>query len=272
MESACLNTIAFVLTSPLLQVPHGFTTREGGVSPAPYASLNLGYSTQDDPANVDENRRRVLEQFGNWPLAELSQVHGNMVHRVDRAGTWEGDGLLTDVPGLLLRVGIADCYPILLHDPVRGVVGALHAGWRGTLAGILPKALGLMQQHYASQPANIRVAVGPGISGAKFQVGPEVIEQFKAAGLIGEDDPPLPLHPAPFPQPPVFQPDPAQEGKYLLDIEAVIRQQALAAGVLPEHYWAIGLCTYADPRFFSHRRDRGLTGRMWALIGLPEPG
>lgn len=258
-----------MLTSPLLSIPHGFTTRFGGVSPAPYASLNLGYSTQDLPANVDENRRRVLERFGNWPLAELSQVHGNTVHRVDRAGTWEGDGLLTDVPGLLLRVGIADCYPILLHDPVRGVVGALHAGWRGTVAGILPQALGLMREHYRSQPADIRVAVGPGISGDRFQVGPEVVEQFKAAGLIGETD--SSGFSAPGSQKPLYRPDPAQEGKYLLDLEAVIRQQALEAGVLPQHYWALGLCTYSDARFFSHRRDRGQTGRMWALIGLPRP-
>ena len=187
-----------MLTSSLLQVPHGFTTREGGISPAPYASLNLGYSTQDNPANIDENRRRVLEQFGHPPVAELSQVHGNIVHLVDQAGTWEGDGLLTHTPGLLLRVGIADCYPILLHDPVRGVVGALHAGWRGTVAGILPKALALMQQHYRSQPADIRIAVGPGPSGAQVQVGAEGIEQVKAADLLREHH--SSLHPPPPPR------------------------------------------------------------------------
>ncbi len=241
-----------MLVSPLLQVPHGFTTREGGVSPPPYDSLNLGLSTADSPQNVFENRRRVLAAFGNPPLAELSQVHGNLVHVVETAGEWEGDGLLTPTPGLLLRVSVADCYPILLHDPVKGVVGALHAGWRGVVSGILPRALELMQAHFGSQPDHVRVAVGPGISGPHFQVGPEVIEQFERVKLA------------------FARPDPLQPGKYLLDLERAIQTQAQQHGVRPEHYWALGRCTYADTLFFSHRRDKGQTGRMWALLMLPR--
>ncbi len=109
-----------MLKSPLLQVPHGFTTRAGGVSPPPYDSLNLGLSTADDPRNVLENRRRVLALFGHPPQVALRQVHGSLVHPVEAPGEWEGDGLLSATPGLLLRVSVADCYPILLHDPVRG--------------------------------------------------------------------------------------------------------------------------------------------------------
>ncbi len=241
-----------MLTSPLLEVPHGFTTRQGGVSPPPYDSLNLGLSTADSRAHVLENRRRVLAFFADPPQAGLSQVHGNTVHLVERPGEWEGDGLLTSTSGLLLRVSVADCYPILLHDPVKGVVGALHAGWRGVVAGILPKALELMKAQFASPLGAVRVAVGPGIGGSHFQVGPEVVEQFEQAGL------------------PFYRSDPSQPGKFLLDLERAIRVQALQGGIAPENYWALGRCTYADPAFFSHRRDKGLTGRMWALIMLPR--
>ncbi len=248
-------TLSSVLTSALLSVPHGFTTREGGVSEGPYHSLNLAVSSGDDLERVKENQRRVLEQFGYPPVALLDQLHGNIVHPVAGPGVWQGDGLLTNTPGLLLRVGVADCYPVLLHDPVRQVVGALHAGWRGVVAGILPRALEQMQQHYGSHLQDVRVALGPGISGPRFQVGPEVIEHFCEAGLTGS------------PQAPIYRPDPAQEGKYLLELAGALQQQARRAGI--EHYWALGACTYADPRFFSHRRDRGQTGRMWALIQLP---
>jgi YfiH family protein len=243
-----------MLKSPLLEVPHGFTTREGGVSSAPFHSLNLGISTADRPDHVLENQRRVLAAFGYPPVVSLRQVHSNRVHVVEEAGEWEGDGVLTSTPGLLLRVSVADCYPILLHDPVRQVVGALHAGWRGVVLGILPRALEQMRVCYGSSPHDIRVAVGPGISASNFQVGPEVLEQFERQGLA------------------FAWPDPEHPGRYRLDLEHAIRTQAQKAGIPPQHYWALGRCTYADPVFFSHRRDRGQTGRMWALIMLPVPG
>lgn len=247
-----MNQPISILTSPLLKVPHGFTTREGGVSPAPFDSLNLGLSTADSPEHVLENRQRVVALFGHPPMAGLSQVHGNRVHVVKTPGVWEGDGVLTARPGLLLRVSVADCYPILLHDPVKNVVGALHAGWRGVVSGILLRALEQMQSCYGSSPKTIRVAVGPGISGPNFQVGPEVLEQFERADLA------------------FAWPDPQYPGKYRLDLEQAIRTQALRSGIDPRHYWALGRCTYADKAFFSHRRDKGQTGRMWALIMLPN--
>jgi YfiH family protein len=148
---------------------------------------------------------------------------------------------------------MADCYPILLWDPVKGVVGALHAGWRGVVSGILPRALDLMKAQFGSNSKDIRIAVGPGISGPHFQVGPEVLELFEQQSLA------------------FAWPDPRQSGKYLLDLERAIQTQTQRHGVRPEHYWALGRCTYADPVFFSHRRDKGQTGRMWALIMLPGP-
>ncbi|MER3480993.1 MAG: peptidoglycan editing factor PgeF [Meiothermus sp.] len=237
-----------MIISPLLESPHGFTTREGGVSGGPFASLNLSPATGDDPRKVAENQRRVLERFGHPPVAALHQLHSQIVHAVSGPGTWEGDGLLTDTPGLLLRVGVADCYPVLLEDPTTRAVGALHAGWRGVVSGILPNALERLKAHYGSRMGDVRVAIGPGICGEHFQVGPEVVEGFRGAGLE------------------TFWPDPAVPGRYRLDLLEALKLQAVRAGVLPHHLWTLGACTYADPRFFSHRRDRGQTGRMWGVI------
>ncbi|AEB12839.1 peptidoglycan editing factor PgeF [Marinithermus hydrothermalis] len=239
-----------LLTSPLLSAPHGFTTRLGGVSAPPFDTLNLSTAVGDAPEAVRENRRRVLEALGTPPLAELRQVHGTHIHAVTGPGTWEGDGLLTQTPGLALRVAVADCYPVLLEDPTQRVVGALHAGWRGVLGGILPQALEAMHGRWGSRVEEVRVAVGPGIQGACYQVGPEVIEHFANAGF--------PDH--------VFWPDPHAPGRYRLDLEAALRWQARTAGVRPEHYWSLGACTHCDPRFYSHRRDAGRTGRMWGVI------
>ncbi|HEU4740206.1 MAG TPA: peptidoglycan editing factor PgeF [Meiothermus sp.] len=251
-----------MITSPLLESPHGFTTREGGVSSGPFASLNLSWATGDDPQKVAENQRRVLEAFGHPPVAALDQIHSNVVHVVSGPGTWEGDGLLTNTPGLLLRVGVADCYPVLLEDPTIGAVGALHAGWRGVITGILPNALERMHEHYGSRMGDVRVAIGPGICGQHFQVGPEVVERFESAEVWAQvaqtSDPGTPT--------PIYWPDPTTPGRYRLDLLEALKIQATRAGILPHNLWALGACTSADPRFFSHRRDQGKTGRMWGVI------
>jgi hypothetical protein len=214
--------------------------------------LNLSASTGDDPQTVAQNQRRFLENFGHPGVAYLHQVHGKTLHLVNQPGESRGDGLLSQTPGLLLRVGVADCYPVLLHDPVKQAVGALHAGWRGTLAGILPDALELMEKELGSRREDIRLALGPG-AGPEYQVGPEVIEEFAQAGLQ------------------TFHPDPKAAGKFCLDLAAALRLQAHRGGIKPEHFWACGLDTLKDPGLYSHRRDKGLTGRMWGVIMLDLP-
>lgn len=248
-RSAGVDAMIEPLISPLLPVPHAFSTRQGGVSQGPYASLNLSPSTGDDPQRVAQNQHRLLEHFGHPPQAALHQIHSNRVWVVDRPGVWEGDGLITAQPGLLLRVGVADCFPLLLYEPQQGVVAALHAGWRGVVGGILLQALELMQQ-LGCDLGQTRLAIGPGIGPCCFQVGPEVVEAFEQAGFRAA------------------QPD-TVAGKFRLDLPAVLHQQARQAGLLPQHTWIGGWCTNHDPRFFSHRRDRGITGRMWAVIILP---
>ncbi|MDL2343889.1 peptidoglycan editing factor PgeF [Deinococcus sp. MIMF12] len=242
------------LRSPALPLPHAFTTRAGGVSLGAYAGLNLD-DREDDPQAVAENRRRVAEALGFAPsqVARLNQVHGTDV-REAQPGVQDGDALVSNEPGLLLAIGTADCYPILLADVEAGVVGAAHAGWRGTLGRIAARTVEAMVERGAN-PANIRAAVGPGICGERYAVGADVARQFRDAGLGAH----------------------MLEGSVLerpggphLDLAGANRAVLLAAGVTPGHLWVSGRCsTEAD--FYSYRRDAGRTGRMWAVIGLPDP-
>jgi len=241
--------MAFV-RAPNLSVPHAFTTRAGGVSGGPFESLNLGLSSGDDPAPVAENRRRVLSAFGTDEnsACAFSQVHGSRV--LTGRPSWfeeEADAVVTDQPGLLLVVSTADCLPVLFHDPVTGAVGAAHCGWRGTLAGVAGATLTKLTALYGTDPTDVRVAFGPAITAPNYQVGPEVAAAFQDAGFRAVT--------------------PDGSGSFLLDVASANRAQLLRGGVKPDNLWESGLCTYGDPaRFYSHRRDRGQTGRHWAVI------
>jgi YfiH family protein len=240
-----------------LDVPHGFTTRTGGVSASPYDSLNLGLSSGDAQAPVAENRRRVLAAFGKDErgACAFTQVHGTRV--LEGKPSWfeeEADAVVGNTPGLLLVVSVADCLPVLFHDPVTGAVGAAHCGWRGTVAGIAAKTLSRLTELYGSRPEDVRVAFGPSISRCNYQVGAEVVKAFRQAGFPAS----------------IYGPD--GDGKFLLDVAAANSWALREAGILPEHLWQSGLCTYAEPaRFYSHRRDKGQTGRHWAVIQGAAP-
>lgn len=174
-------------------VAHGFSTRLGGVSPAPWDSLNLGVSRGDDLANVQENYRRFCGALGvderNVVLSQ--QTHGDTVRRVtadDRGkGLWRPrdytcvDGLITDVPHTPLVIFSADCNVILLHDPVAHAIGACHAGWRGTALGIAAKTVREMTDAYGCRPENIRAAIGPAIGKCCFETDGDVPQALRAA-------------------------------------------------------------------------------------------
>lgn len=240
------------IRAPNLAVLHGFTTRTGGVSGAAYKSLNLGLSSGDAEAPVAENRRRVLAAFSvdETRVCAFSQVHGARV--LTGRPSWfeeEADAAVADTPGLALVVSTADCLPVLFHDPRTGAVGAAHCGWRGTLQGVAVKALQKLSALYGTDPADVQVAFGPSVLAPNYQVGPEVVAAFREAGF--------PEH--------VSAPD--GTGRFLLDVAAANRWALLEGGVQPANLWESGLCTYSDPeRFYSHRRDRGKTGRHWAVI------
>lgn len=238
-----------LLRAPDLGAAHAFSTRAGGVSRGPYAGLNLD-DRADDPADVAENRARLAAALGFSPtqVARLEQVHGTEVVTARAGGVWTGDALVTDVPGVLLAIGTADCYPLLLADEEAGVFGAAHAGWKGTLGRIGAATVRAMTA-LGARPERLRAAVGPGICGARYAVGENVAGQFREAGL---GDFVL-----------------AGSGQSHLDLAGANRAVLREAGV--RDVWVSGRCsTEAD--FYSYRRDAGVTGRMWAVIGQPVAG
>jgi YfiH family protein len=224
-------------------LPHGrvlFSTRHGGVSQGPYASLNLGLLTQDDPANVSENRRRLAEAVGHARERFLygRQVHGATVRRATeppgpgrpRADEDGQATALEDAPALVFT---ADCLPVMLVAD--GAVAALHGGWRGLADGILAEGLAALREVGGRGP--VTALLGPGARGCCYEVGEEVHARFVAYDARDGDN---------------------------LDLPAVARAQLEAKGV---EVHDVGLCTMCDPeRFFSHRRSGGATGRQAGVV------
>ncbi len=250
------------LTSPHICALHAFTTRFGGVSQGIYASLNLGESRGDDPGAVRENYRRLKAALGIGKLCFTRQVHGNTVRYVTQADArepydplpYEADGLVTDVPGLALICFTADCIPLLLHDPVKGVIAAVHAGWRGTVADIAGEGVRAMER-IGSRPGDIRAAIGPGISACCFETGPQVPEAVTA--VLGREGQ-------------AYIRDPGRGGeKYYVDLKGVNRALLIRAGVRPENIAVSGVCTVCQKEtFWSHRATAGKRGVQGAVIAL----
>ncbi|MDF2628312.1 MAG: hypothetical protein K0R39_2143 [Symbiobacteriaceae bacterium] len=243
-----------------------FTGRRGGVSTRWDGGLNWSVSIGDDPARVAENRRRTLEILGLTPerAAIAGLVHGNRVAAVTGADLAPAgapgprvipdcDALITNETGLALIVTAADCVPVFLYDPVRRAVGAVHAGWRGTVAGICAQAVAAMSREYGSRPGDIIAAVGPSIGPCCYEVDDAVAVPLKAyyGALAGH----------------CLSPAPGQEGKYMLDLWEANRQDLHRSGVVSAH--VSGECTACGVgRLFSHRAEAGTAGRGAAVIAL----
>ena len=229
----------------------GFSMRQGGVSRPPFASLNLGLSTRDERADVLENRRRLAAHVGFGPetLAIAGQVHGAEIKRVEEPGLFSGyDGLVTRARGLLLCISAADCAAVLLADAEAGVIGACHAGWRGTVAGIVENTIQAIAAE-GGRPERLRAYVSPCISRAHFEVGPEVAAQFSDA----------------------FVYQTSGQEKPHVDLKAALRDQLEQSGVLAQAIEVAPQCTFAEPEaFFSYRAQAGRTGRMMGFIGMEE--
>lgn len=261
-----------------LAVPHAFSTRIGGISPPPFDSLNLGNPTgcdvQDDNAHLQENYNRLTATLPPLPngtprlRAWVKQVHGLRIELIEPEpqtdysetldaeirdryhGQLEADGILTTCPRVLLTVRVADCVPILLSSPDGSAVAAVHAGWRGVVNGILPRAIRAFTE-LGVKPADLIAAIGPHISAPHFEVGPEVAADFTRTGLSDAIIPP------------------AGEGKPHINLQRALLLQLTAQGVTQVD--TTSACTYANHEdFYSHRRDQGRTGRQAALIA-PKP-
>lgn len=254
-----MQTTLEILTHPLLaSVRHGFFTRRGGASSGLFAGLNCGYGSSDQAEIVSINRTRVAAAMGVPPagLATVHQVHSAEI-AVLRAGDdpaalagMRADGIVTDQPGVALAVLTADCQPILLADPEAGVIGAVHAGWRGALSGVIEAAVGAMNDLGASR---IRAVIGPTISQRAYEVGEDFMDEF-----LVED----PAHHRFFAGGP--------NGRPMFDLPSFGLMRLREAGAQAE--WT-GHCTYTDPdRFFSYRRsthqNQADYGRLISAIAL----
>lgn len=246
-------------------VAHGFATRLGGVSTGPCGELNLGLSRKDSPEAVRENYRRFCAALGAdvERLVMTHQVHKDEVRVAQRSDVlpdlldpipYEADGLVTNQPGLCLTIYYADCIPVLLYDPVKKAIGAVHSGWRGTALAIVPKAIEKMGRLYGSRPEDILAAIGPGIGPCCFethddvptamatQLGPGVMDYVK----------PLP-----------------EAGKFSVDLKGILSWQMTSAGVAPHHLEVLSLCTGCHPElYWSHRKMGDQRGNQAAMIQL----
>ena len=264
---------AILFRSDLLAVPraaHGFSTRAGGVSTLAHtASMNVAEGHGDPPDVVRENIRILARAVTGGRLDERAvvcapQIHSAVVRPVgaDAAGEGvvrpaaaEGDGFVTDAAGILLMVRVADCVPILFaaaRQDGSPVVAAVHAGWRGTAAGIAPEAVRRLREAGASLPS-IRCAVGPSIHVCCYEVG----EDFRSAVAAAQG--------APFARRHVAE----REGRLFADLPAMNRELLLSAGLTEAQIDLAPCCTACDPAtFHSHRASRGLRGAMGAMIGI----
>jgi YfiH family protein len=271
----------------VLQVPalakipwlvHGFSTRPGGVSPLDGERvLNLGFTEGDTRENVIENRRRFQSALGanDLQLISLKQIHSDVVHLFDNipAKSCSGDASATNRPDLLLGVQTADCVPILLVDTKKRAVAAVHAGWRGTLARIVVKAIGRMQMQFGTKPADLLAAIGPAIGGCCYEVGTEVAIQFQSQFADAPEwfdefrtgDEPNPVQWLNM-MPPGHQPPPKN---VLLDLKKANRAQLLDAGLRAQNIFVSDLCTACRrDLLFSYRKEGSQSGRMMSVIGL----
>jgi polyphenol oxidase len=266
---------------------HGFSTRRGGVTHC-YApegdpgELNLGFTADDEHANVLANRRLLAEAITANPgtsIVTLKQIHSSLVRLagVDLlASPCRGDGLITSQPGILIGVQTADCTPVLVADRRRKVVAAFHAGWRGTVRRIVEKGIGRLRVEFGSRPEDLVAAVGPGIGPCCYPVGEEVLSEFESQFSYARElfhevydtDPVRTKYPMLF----LTQRAPGHSaiGPALhLDVAEANRRQLLAAGLRPKSISMVGGCTVCQRElFFSHRGSKGHCGRMLGVIGI----
>ena len=244
-------------------IRHGFSTRTGGVSPAPMDSLNLATGRGDGDDCLRENYRRFCALVGTdmTRLVMSNQVHETTVRLCTASDAGKGlyrprdyaaDALITNEPDLPLVVFSADCGIILLHDPVNRAIGAIHSGWRSCAGGIVEKTVQAMQEHFGSDPRNITAAIGPCIGQCCFETDSDVADAMLSA--LGDDALPYLTR---------------REPKWHVDLAGLNRQWLLRAGLLPEQIDTCGLCTACRPDlFWSHRKMGNARGGQIAMIAL----
>lgn len=245
-------------------IKHGLSTRLGGCSNPPFASLNLGLHVNDDPDKVWLNRQLFCKAVDLTAdtVVTAEQVHGDAVKLVTAADAGRGsqhydtaikstDALVTNTPGLPLMLFFADCVPVLIADPVSQAIGISHAGWKGTVAKIAKKTVLAMQQHFNTKPEDCLVGIGPAIGPCCYEVDEAVISKLKT-GFSQWGDLVVP-----------------QQGRWLLNLWEANREQLTEIGVKDKNITISQVCTAENSQiFFSHRTENGQTGRFGAIISL----
>jgi len=284
------NKLQPLCSKSLAAIPwlvHAFSTRHGGVSRV-YGgkALNLGFTEHDSRVAVEKNRALFIKKLGPigrkpWTLITLRQVHSDLIHRVDRPpeDMLSGDGLITNIPGLLLGIQTADCLPVILVDRKTRAVGVFHAGWRGTLKRIVEKGVGEMNRRFGTSRRDILAAIGPGVQGCCYKVGEDVREKFRSqfdyADLlfreVKESDPVRDKYPLLFltARAPGHSELPVN---LFLDLVEANRRQLIDAGVAAKNIEPSFPCTVCHTDLlFSHRAEKGVTGRLMGIVGI-RPG
>jgi YfiH family protein len=260
------DEVRALVCAPLEQdgFTNAFSTRLGGVSPMPNDALNLAGFNEDDAENIYENRRRFLKLFeGDWTLTGCWQVHSadvRIVHNRQEAKQKLGvlgddqycDALVSNTPQILLMVKTADCVPVLIADHKTGAFAAVHAGWRGTSQSIVLNAIKQLQSEYGARAEDLRAAIGPAANDCCYEVGREVIDQFKERFPGSEH-----LFTA------------TRDGHARIDLQTANRDQLAGAGVSPERIHIAPLCTMdRTDLFFSYRREKSVHGRVGRLMSV----
>ena len=265
-EAGEVTYLTYPAFEKLEGIIHGFSTRLGGVSRGIYSSMNLSFTRGDEEEAVKENYRRIAQAIGfrTEDIVTSDQTHTANVRKVTEADRGKGitvprdyqdvDGMVTNVPGLVLTTFYADCVPLYFADPVKRVIGLSHSGWRGTVAKIGKVTVEKMKEEYGCHPEDILAAIGPSICQDCYEVSEDVIEEFKTA-FAGEYQERLYYK--------------KKNGKYQLNLWETNRLIFLEAGIPEANISMPGICTCCNPEFlFSHRASHGKRGNLAAFLGL----
>ena len=267
-----IDTIKLIKYENLSALKHCFTTRTGGVSKGGQFSLNLSFTREKSFENVQENYRRVAEslEVDYNKMTRVPQTHTNHVLKITEELVGIGitkpfppgysdygyDAMITDVPGAVLCTSHADCVPVLLYDSTHNAVAAIHSGWRGTAEKVSQKTVERMKVEYATIPEDIKAVIGPSISIDKFECDKDVFDAFKSSFVDAFDV---------LSNKYIY----TKGNKYHISVSGFVYETLLEAGLLPENIYIDDSCTFEnDKLFFSHRRDKGDTGVMAAMISV----
>jgi len=242
--------ITFPIFDSFPEIFCAFSTRIGGFSKNQYSTMNMGLTSGDNIDTVRKNRKQWFStlDINENKLAIPKQIHSAFVKRVNKAGIYDDtDGLYTDNQELILSVQTADCLPIFLFEPENKIIAIVHAGWQGTVKGIILKILEKLENDFKIHANQMKVAIGPGIQSSCFELREDVYSKFPPEYLYEHDD---------------------TEKKYL-DLQLFVKNQFISSGIIENNIFVDSTCTHCEnQKYYSYRRDKNHSGRMMGIISF----